>query len=93
MKKAWRVVVYVEGEEVLEMGPDWQAGKSDLDTEEEEALREAAESLTGFVGPPGSAFIISDDDGELPMREIPLLTPEQRRVVKGRVLRLLDFGE
>ena len=50
--KNWIVEVFVESQAILTIGFDFQSGKASLTIEDEEQIREAAESLLAFVGKP-----------------------------------------
>lgn len=48
--KDWRIAIFVVGESVLDIGPDWQSGKNDLSEDEATAIRAASEHLAAFTG-------------------------------------------
>jgi hypothetical protein len=65
MTTNWRIEVFVDGESVLDLGPDWQGGKSELTEQEEAAIRAASEHLAAFIGTGEESFIFDDDDDDL----------------------------
>lgn len=52
MGKIWSVDVSINGENILTIGSDWLSGKSELTTEDEGIIKDAADCLLSFIGVP-----------------------------------------
>ncbi len=57
----WRVEVYLDGKRILAIEPESVCGVENMQEFEEGAIREAANNLLAFVGPPDEAFRSPED--------------------------------